>query len=226
MYQSELNQRSSRSRTCVLWDLSQGIGLVDCGDWLGKSHVHRASCQKGSCQAAVHRGNFSFFGKASAVLLRSFNWMNQAHWDYLKQSPLFKNPHALWMLITFTKYLHSNTYIVGKKKVKVFIAQLCPTLCSPRDCSPPGSSVRGNLQARILEWVAMPFSRESSLPRDWTLVSCITGGFFYHLSHHCFVKSLGTVIWPSWHTQKTITNCVLKPRLFLKRRAFRLKINK
>ena len=108
MYQSELNQRSGRSRTCVLWDLSQGIGLVDCGDWLGRSHVHRASCQKGSCQAAVHRGNFFFFGKASAVLLRSFNWMNQAHWDYLKQSPLFKNPHALWMLITFTKYLDTT----------------------------------------------------------------------------------------------------------------------
>ena len=89
VYQSGLNQRS-RSRTCVLWDLLQGIGLLDCGDWLGRSHIHRAGCQKGSCQAAVHRGNFFFFGKASAVLLRSFNWMN--HWDHLKKSSLFKNP--------------------------------------------------------------------------------------------------------------------------------------
>ena len=40
------------------------------------------------------------------------------------------------------------------------------TLCDPMDCSPPGSSVHGILQARILEWVAMPFSRESSQPRD------------------------------------------------------------
>ena len=46
------------------------------------------------------------------------------------------------------------------------------------DCSPPGSSVHGILQARILEWVAIPFSRASSLPRDWTQISCIAGGFF------------------------------------------------
>ena len=39
------------------------------------------------------------------------------------------------------------------------VSQLCPTLCDPMDCSPPGSSVRGILPARILEWVAMPSSR-------------------------------------------------------------------
>ena len=44
--------------------------------------------------------------------------------------------------------------------------QLCPPLCNPMDCSPPGSSVHGILQARILDWVAMPFSRGSSQPRD------------------------------------------------------------
>ena len=46
------------------------------------------------------------------------------------------------------------------------------------DCSLPGSSVRGILQARILEWVAIPFSRGSTLPWDWTQVSCIAGRFF------------------------------------------------
>ena len=50
--------------------------------------------------------------------------------------------------------------------MKVLVTQLCPTLCDPMDCSPPGSSVRGFLQARILEWVAIPFSRGSSGPRD------------------------------------------------------------
>ena len=60
--------------------------------------------------------------------------------------------------------------------------QLCPTLCNPMDCSPmdcslPGSSVYGILRARILEWVAIPFSRGSSQPRDWTQVSHIAGGF-------------------------------------------------
>ena len=44
------------------------------------------------------------------------------------------------------------------------LLQSCPTLCNPLDCSPPGSSVHGILQARILEWVSMPFSRGSSDP--------------------------------------------------------------
>ena len=52
------------------------------------------------------------------------------------------------------------------------LRHLCPTPCDPMDCSPPGSSVRGILQARILKWVAMPSSRESSQPRDRTQVSC------------------------------------------------------
>ena len=51
-------------------------------------------------------------------------------------------------------------------KVKALVAQLYPTLCTPMDCSPPGSSVHGILQARILEWVSIPFSRGSSWPRD------------------------------------------------------------
>ena len=43
--------------------------------------------------------------------------------------------------------------------MKMLVAQLCPTLCDPVDCSPPGSSVHGILQAGILEWVALPFSK-------------------------------------------------------------------
>ena len=56
--------------------------------------------------------------------------------------------------------------------------QSCPTLCYPLDCSPPGSSVHGILQPRILKWVAIPFSRGSSQPRERTQVPCIAGGFF------------------------------------------------
>ena len=62
-------------------------------------------------------------------------------------------------------------------QVKVKVAQSCLTLCNPMDCSPPGSSVYGILQARILEWVAMPSSRASSQPRDQPPVSCIAGRF-------------------------------------------------
>ena len=62
-------------------------------------------------------------------------------------------------------------------KVNMLVAQLWPTLCDPMDCSPPGSSVHGILHARILEWVAISFSRWSSQPRDRTWVSCTAGRF-------------------------------------------------
>ena len=55
------------------------------------------------------------------------------------------------------------------------VAQSCPTLCKPMNCSLPGSSVRGIFQARILEWVAISFSRGSSQPKDRTLVFHIVG---------------------------------------------------
>ena len=58
------------------------------------------------------------------------------------------------------------------------IAQSCPTLCDPMDCSLPGSSVHGIFQAIVLEWIAISFSRGSSQPRDWTRVS--------HIVDRCF----------------------------------------
>ena len=51
-------------------------------------------------------------------------------------------------------------------------AQSCSTLCNPIDCSPPGSSIQRIFQARIVEWVAISYSRESSRPRDWICISC------------------------------------------------------
>ena len=62
------------------------------------------------------------------------------------------------------------------------VLQLCLTLCNPMDCSLPGFSVHGILQARILEWVAISFSRGTSWPRDRTWVSLFMGRL-YHLSH-------------------------------------------
>ena len=63
------------------------------------------------------------------------------------------------------------------------VAKSCLTPCDPMNCSLSGFSVYVVLQARLLEWVAIPFLRGSSLPRDWTRVSCIADRFFYHLSH-------------------------------------------
>ena len=58
------------------------------------------------------------------------------------------------------------------------VSQSCPTLCDPMDCSLPGSSIHGILQATVLEWVAISFSRGSSWPRDRTQVSHIAGRHF------------------------------------------------
>ena len=68
-------------------------------------------------------------------------------------------------------------------KVKALVMKLPLTLCDTKDCSPPGSSAHGILQARILEWVAIPFSKGSSWPRDetWFLPHCRK--ILYHLHH-------------------------------------------
>ena len=59
------------------------------------------------------------------------------------------------------------------------ITQLCPTLCNLMECSPPGFSVHGIFQARILEWVAISFYKGSSWPRVWIWVSCIRNRILY-----------------------------------------------
>ena len=63
------------------------------------------------------------------------------------------------------------------------LAQMCLTLCDPMDCSPPGSSVHGITQVRILEWIAISFSRGSSQSRNWTCVSFIGRWVLYLLNH-------------------------------------------
>ena len=68
-----------------------------------------------------------------------------------------------------------------ERKKESEVTQSCPALCSPADCKLPYSSVHGIFQARVLEWVAISFSRGSSQPRDRTQVSRIVGRH-YHLS--------------------------------------------
>ena len=64
------------------------------------------------------------------------------------------------------------------------LLQSCPTLCDPMNCSPPGSSVLRILQARVLEWIAVPSSTVSSWPRDWThiLISPALASWFFTTS--------------------------------------------
>ena len=107
---------------------------------------------------------------------------------------LRRRSHPVWWLMLQTDLNHGFSWVNSWKKlalgevsvyhsalcVRAELLQPCPTLCNPVDCSPPGFSVHGILQARILEWVAMPSSRGSSWPRDWThfsCVACIAGKF-------------------------------------------------
>ena len=85
--------------------------------------------------------------------------------------PHYSMPHAM----------HTALYVYVYVSYECMLAQLlesCVTPCDPMDCSPPGSSIHRILQARILEWVAISFSRGSSWPRDWTWVSHIAGRCF------------------------------------------------
>ena len=89
---------------------------------------------------------------------------------------------SMQIVMVFTKvYKFSKLIRRYQKCMFMSVAQLHLTLCDPLDCSLPCSSVHGNSQARIVEWVAISFFRGSSWPQDWTCVSCISciaGGFF------------------------------------------------
>ena len=87
------------------------------------------------------------------------------------------------------QYDHVWCFIYFKLLCYAQSLQSCLSLCDPMNCSPPGSSVHGLLQARILEWVTMSSSRGSSQPRDQTCISSIAGRFF------------------SWDTREAITRC-------------------
>ena len=97
-----------------------------------------------------------------------------AHW-YFQHPTLGFSKVACWFQTgTETLSFMSSGKVLPflSMGVKVLVTLSCPALCYLMDCSPSGSSVHEILQARILEWVAIPFSR------DWTWVSCITGRFF------------------------------------------------
>ena len=84
---------------------------------------------------------------------------------------IYLNIEPEWILVEVSYY-----YFYMKWRSEV--AKLCPTLCDPVDCSLPGSSLHGILQARVLERVAISFSRGSSQPKDQTQASHIAGRCF------------------------------------------------
>ena len=95
-------------------------------------------------------------------------------------------PHCRWILYHLN---HQGSPLLKIPSV-CSVAKSCPTLWDLMVCSPPGSSVHGILQARILEWVAISFSMGSFWPKDWTSVSCIGRRILYH--------------WATWETWNSL----------------------
>ena len=95
---------------------------------------------------------------------------------------LWKNSNILSGQINTYDFAFLTKLFVDHQKSKSAsaseVAQSYPAVCNPMDCSLPGSSIHGIFQARVLEWVAISFSRGSSRPRDWTQVSRIAGRCF------------------------------------------------
>ena len=128
--------------------------------------------------------------KIPCLTLPLSSWLNHMGCGFLIHFISYKVRESKWLsrnthqIHFFCKYLHNQVvycnsflyYLV--QKVKVLITWSCPTLCDPTECSPPGSSVHGILQERILEWVAISFPKGTSWPRDQTWVSCIAFRFF------------------------------------------------
>ena len=119
---------------------------------------------------------FALFNLAAAAA-----WMNEKI-SFLCNRPYHSTSNTTHTLVKAHPHRMASHYTSLRVNVAlcvcVLVTQSCPTLCDPTDCSPPGFSVHGILQARILEWIAIPFSRGTSQPRDWTQVSCLTGRFF------------------------------------------------
>ena len=115
------------------------------------------------------------------------------------------SPSPSWAFVAWLVRKWTQDTLTGKKEAnfnlyawKVLGSQSYLTLCDPMDCSPAGSSVCEVSQGRILEWVAIPSSRGSSWPRDWTQVFCITGRFFtvWDIGETQGLTEMGQKKWP------------------------------
>ena len=108
--------------------------------------------------------------------------------------------HFLKNFPQFVWSTQSKDLIVNKVKVKVKLLSRVWLFCDSMDCSLPGSTVHGILQARIQEWVAIPFSRGSSWPRDQTWVSCLAERFFtVWATREAYAPHSPLTFYPAWN---------------------------
>ena len=126
-------------------------------------------------------------------------WVHPGSFFFKFSYWFFSSRISIW-LICLLDQLH----------VCVLVAQSCPTLCDPMNYSPPGSSVHGILQARILERVAIPFSRGSSWPMDRTFISCLlhwlAGSLSLVLPGKPIYSSIGGQMFPTFLYHKKYCN--------------------
>ena len=120
--------------------------------------------------------------KCRSILSHSSNgpaqgqeWLHDWHQIYLPYLPAAILPDGAYSMCYI---LYRILYTYDIEHSMCVSCSVSPTLCNSMDCSLPGSSVHGILQARILEWIAMPSSRGSTPLKDWTQVSCIADSFF------------------------------------------------
>ena len=128
------------------------------------------------------KDKITFKGKKKCNLNITHNLMTQRKWKLSTENP-FTAVAIVWLRYLLLGIFHVfllNIFMVLSYFHVCLVTQLYPTLCDPMGCSPPGSSAHRISQARILEWVAVSFSRASSQPRDPTRVSYIGRRILHH----------------------------------------------
>ena len=101
-------------------------------------------------------------------------------WKWEGKIPCWQRGHGSTLEVLTEDKINIEIYFLSALSFHVALAcaQSCLTLCDPMDYNPPGSSLYGIFQGRILKWISISFSRRSSQPRYWTCVFCTTGRFF------------------------------------------------
>ena len=139
-------------------------------EWVAYPFSSRSSRPRNQTGVSCIAGRFftSWATREDPILLNKKNNI----WDF--RVPVAYFPWTVFVVLPYKVHLVTVYLKIALYFVCVCAdSQWCPTLCDPMDWSPPGSSVHGILQARILEWVAISSSRGSSRPRVWTGISCI-----------------------------------------------------
>ena len=136
--------------------------------WTREAHSARWAEKRGRNQSRERWGQGHGRGRGIGQPQRRRKYSSKQRGQHMQSLVIRQTGHTLEKIQA----------VVLDERMQVLIAQLCLTLCNPVDCSPPSFSDHGIHQARILEWVAIPFSGGFSQPRDPTWVTYFAGRFF------------------------------------------------